>query len=71
MYAFAGYVGTNKTITIPSTVTTIDNYAFNALDSTATIVVNKPNLDGIELGTNWNGNATVKCKSNNQIIDCP
>ena len=48
-------------VTIPSTITSIGGSAFEAMDSTKTIYVNKPNLSGIELGENWNGNATVKC----------
>ena len=69
--AFYSYVGANKTINIPNTITAIGQDAFKSLASSATIVVDKPNLDGLTLGENWYGNAHIKCKNNNQIIDCP
>ena len=69
--ARAFYNYNSSDITIPSTITSIGKWAFNSMDSTKTIVVDRPNLDGITLGDRWNGNATIKCKDNGQIIDCP
>ena len=70
--AFAAYNGSD--IVIPSTIRSIGSSAFLNMDSSKTIYINKPNLDGIELGANWNGygNAKVKCLvSENTYEDCP
>ena len=68
--AFLRYNGAD--ITIPSTVNKIGLVAFGSMDSSKNIYVNKPNLDGMELGRDWNGNAKVKCLvSENTYGDCP
>ena len=61
----------NLTINIPSTIETIGDNAFYSAISSITIIVDKPNLSGLQLGDNWSGNAVVKCKSNGTVIDCP
>ncbi len=73
-WSFRYYNGAD--IVLPSTITSIGQQAFfdsaDSINKNKTIYINKPNLDGVELGTNWHGWANVKCLvSENHYEDCP
>ena len=46
------------TITIPGSITSIGNNAFNFTD-VSNIIIKRANSTGLTLGTGWNGPATV------------
>ena len=50
---------TSNNIIIPSNTTVIEAYAFADNSNLTTITIKRANSDGMTLGNNWNGNATV------------
>ena len=56
-YAFAS--NNLKSVIIPAAVTEIGYGAFTRNDELKTIIIKRANSDGMTLGSNWAGNATV------------
>ena len=67
-YAFEHYYKQGVTVYLPSTIKEIGRGVFNEFGANETIVIKKPNLDGITIDQYY---GTIKCMDNGQIINCP
>ena len=72
IYENAFYSYNGEDITLPSTIRNVYGNAFASMDSSKTIYVNKPNLNGTNLASDgWHGQAKVMCMDNGNPIECP